>query len=109
MKLVRFLMKLKNESVTIELKNGTIITGTIVGVDVRMNTHLTNVKMIIKGKNPVSLEQLTIRGNNLRYFILPETLPLDNLLVDEGPKKTVQRGARDGKKGKKAKRNPTRK
>jgi hypothetical protein len=45
----------------------------------------------------------------LRYFILPETLPLDNLLVDEGPKKTVQRGARDGKKGKKAKRNPTRK
>lgn len=31
MKLVKFLMKLKNESVTIELKNGAVITGTITG------------------------------------------------------------------------------
>jgi small nuclear ribonucleoprotein D1 len=31
MKLVRFLMKLKNESVTIEMKNGTIVVGTVIG------------------------------------------------------------------------------
>ncbi len=47
MKLVRFLQKLKNETVTIQLKNGTVVTGTIIGVDVRMNTHLINVKMTI--------------------------------------------------------------
>jgi len=32
------------------------------------------------------LEQLTVRGHILRYFILPEALPLNQLLVDEGPK-----------------------
>jgi small nuclear ribonucleoprotein D1 len=31
MKLIKFLQKLNNESVTIELKNGSIIQGTITG------------------------------------------------------------------------------
>ncbi len=58
----------------------------ILAVDIRMNTHLSSVKMTAKGKNTVSLDHLTIRGNNIRYFILPESLPLDTLLVDDAPK-----------------------
>ena len=81
MKLVRFLMKLKNETVTVELKNGTIVVGSINGVDIRMNTFLQNVKLTVKGKNPIGMEQFTIRGSNIRYFILPETLLIDPLLV----------------------------
>jgi len=80
------LMKLTNESVTIELKNGTVVQGTVGGVDMSMNTHLKNVKLTLRNSNPVTLDHLTVRGNNIRYFILPDALPLDPLLVDDSPK-----------------------
>ena len=51
-----------------------------------MNTHLKSVKMTVKGKDPLTLDTLSLRGNNIRYFILPENLPLDTLLVDDTPK-----------------------
>ena len=83
MKLVKFLMKLTNETVTLELKNGTVVIGTITGVDVSMNTHLKTVRLTVKGSDPVTLDHLTIRGNNIRYFFLPESLSIDSLLVDD--------------------------
>ncbi|XP_019766410.1 probable small nuclear ribonucleoprotein Sm D1 [Dendroctonus ponderosae] len=86
MKLVRFLMKLSHETVTMELKNGTQLHGTITGVDVAMNTHLKAVKLTPKNRNPINLDTLTIRGNNIRYYILPDSLPLETLLIDDTPK-----------------------
>ncbi|KAG9257850.1 Small nuclear ribonucleoprotein Sm D1 [Emericellopsis cladophorae] len=86
MKLVRFLMKCTNETVTIELKNGTIVHGTIASVSPQMNTALRNVKMTAKGQDPLSLDTMNIRGSTIRYYILPDSLPLDTLLVDDAPK-----------------------
>uniref|UniRef100_A0A183B7Q1 Small nuclear ribonucleoprotein Sm D1 n=1 Tax=Echinostoma caproni TaxID=27848 RepID=A0A183B7Q1_9TREM len=85
--LIRFLMKLSHETVTIELKNGTQVHGSIAGVDVSMNTHLRSVTVTPKNRESMNLDTLTVRGNNIRYFILPESLPLDTLLIDEGPPK----------------------
>jgi small nuclear ribonucleoprotein D1 len=98
-------MKLNNETVTIELKNGAVVHGTItgthlhlpthppsspnylsLGVDMQMNTFLKTVKMTLRNRDPQSLDTLSIRGNNIRYFILPDALPLDTLLVDDAPK-----------------------
>jgi len=90
MKLVKLLQKLNREAVTIELKNGTVIHGTIVGVDASMNCHLKKAKVTLKGKNPVSYATLSVRGNTIRAFLLPDALNLDALLVDDTPK-NVQR------------------
>ena len=93
MKLVRFLMKLNNETMIIELKNGSVVVGTITGVDMSMNTHLKNVKLTVKGREAVQLDHLTIRGNNIRYFLLPESLPLETLLTDDAPKIKAKKNA----------------
>ncbi len=45
MKLVVFLRKLANESVTIDTKQNTKVEGTIIGCDMQMNIHLKNVKV----------------------------------------------------------------
>merc|ERR1711918_224989 len=74
-------MKLTEETIQIELKNGTTIMGTIAGVDVAMNTHLKAVKITATDKPPVIIDQMSIRGSNIRHFILPESLNLDNLLA----------------------------
>ncbi|KAG6910881.1 hypothetical protein DXG01_006564 [Tephrocybe rancida] len=55
-------------------------------VDMQMNTHLKTVKLTARNKEVTPLDSLSIRGNNIRYFILPDALPLDTLLVDDAPK-----------------------
>ena len=86
MKLVKFFMKLGNETVTIELKNGTVVVGTLSAGDMAMNVHLKAVKLMVKGQPSKQLDHITLRGSHLRYFLLPEAINLDTLLVDDGPK-----------------------
>jgi small nuclear ribonucleoprotein D1 len=67
--------------VTTELKNGTQVHGTITGLDAATNTHLKVVKNTVKTETPVKLDTLSIR-----YYILPDSLPLETLLIDDTPK-----------------------
>ena len=46
-------MRSSHETVTMELKNGTLIYRTTTSIDVSMNTHLKSVGMTLKNKHPV--------------------------------------------------------
>lgn len=130
-------MKCQNETVTIELKNGTcsllplscyvtdthsgplgfsltgifgegtIVHGTIASVSPQMNTALRAVKMTTKNKSKpsapgetISLDSINIRGSTIRYYILPDSLNLDTILIDDQPKpKNKARKEVDGSRG----------
>jgi len=69
-----------------------------------MNTALRNVKMTMKGQDTMSLDTVSIRGSHIRYYILPDSLPLDTLLIDDAPKpknkarkEQADRGGRGGR------------
>eukprot|EP00759_Apiculatamorpha_spiralis_P050385 PhF_6_TR4673/c0_g1_i1/m.6509/K11087/SNRPD1, SMD1; small nuclear ribonucleoprotein D1 len=106
-KLVRFMMKLSGKEIKLELKDGSIMCGTIASVDASMNTHLTNVKVTAKGKPSIQLEQSSVRGNNIRYYELPDDLNLDALLQElsdprikrKAPAERGRGGARGGSRG----------
>src|SRR5205085_10795747 len=58
-----------------------------------MNTALRAVKMTVKNRaNPtapgetITLDTINLRGSTIRYYILPDSLPLDTLLIDDAPK-----------------------
>jgi len=54
-------MKLSNETVRVELKNGTTVQGTITGVDHAMNMHMKSVKVVPTGRNAVQMDNMSIR------------------------------------------------
>lgn len=69
-----------------------------------MNTALRTVKMTQRGREPIALDTINIRGSTIRYYILPDSLPLDTLLIDDAPKpknkarkEAADRGGRGGR------------
>lgn len=67
------------------------------GVDVAMNTHLKNVKLMPRGRSPINVDQMSVRGSTIRYYILPDSLNLDTLLVDiDQPKQRPLKPPRTG-------------
>jgi len=51
-----------------------------------MNTALRNVQMTVKYQVTLKLEKMNVRGSTIRHYILPDSLPLDTLLIDDSVK-----------------------
>lgn len=131
--LVRVLARLRHESVAVELKDGTVVRGTVRSVDREMNLHLrpavvraadrraaaaaatTTTKATTttapwtqtvtgygdsaaapssssssveagreRGPEERPFEEYRVRGNTVRYVVLPDTLNIDALLGGRG-------------------------
>lgn len=76
MKLVKVLQKLNREQVTIELKNGTVIQGTVVGVDATMNCHLKKAKVTVYVVVRYTLVERTMMMLDAR-----KTLPISSTTI----------------------------
>lgn len=111
MKLVRFLMNLPsatNQSVTVELKNGTSVNGQLLSCTPLMNVSLKNIKLIQPHQDPQLMQYMNIRGNQIRQIILPDELNIEGLLAKSsmrikgagaGPGKVVSDRKKPFKKG----------
>ncbi|GIQ80066.1 Like-Sm (LSM) domain containing protein, LSm4/SmD1/SmD3 [Kipferlia bialata] len=109
MKLVRFVQRLRNETVTLELKTGASVRGTVVGVDNAMSVTVRAARLTVPNKETKSIPLLVVRGTTIRNVLLSETLNLDVLLVDDRPKQARKSSADKGaKKGGYKGRNPRR-
>ncbi|KAF8210128.1 hypothetical protein K438DRAFT_1809049, partial [Mycena galopus ATCC 62051] len=65
----------------------------------QMNTYLKSVKVTARNRDPTSIDSMSIRGNTIRYFVLPDALPLDTLLVDDAPKPKGRKKELEGARG----------
>jgi small nuclear ribonucleoprotein (snRNP)-like protein len=55
-------MKLTGKTVTVTLKNGSDIQGSVFRVDTSMTIHLKSAKITRKDSDPMTLDFTTIRG-----------------------------------------------
>nr|UXY87604.1 small nuclear ribonucleoprotein D1 [Cryptomonas curvata] len=87
MNLTTFLSRIINESITVELKNGSILHGILLKSDNFMNLYLKKVKKNDVLKSNLNLENISIRGNMIRYIILPIWVNFDSILYIKNKKK----------------------
>lgn len=81
MQLIKFLYKLIGERLTIELKDGSSVEGTLVNITSNMNVTMQQINWLKpKMGQTIKLDNLNLRGNVIRQIILPDTINIDNLL-----------------------------
>ena len=82
MKIPFFLKNILNEIITVELKNGVTVYGTLCKFDKSMNLYLKNVKKSLNKEKTVYFDSVSIRGSMVRYIILPNWINLDLILTE---------------------------
>lgn len=95
--LIHVLEALVGDTVTIELKNSSVVTGTLASIDQTMTAHLTGAKVVPSRGEPELHDELTVRGMNVRLFLLSDSTDVDVLLkkAEANEKKSHERAKKN--------------
>lgn len=74
---IKLLHEGEGHSVTIELKSGEIYRGYLTVAEDNMNCHLSGVTMRARDGRMSKLENVFLRGNQVRFVVLPEIYPVE--------------------------------
>lgn len=71
---VKLLYEAENNVVTIEIKSGEMFRGYLLESSDAMNVRLDDVKMTSKDGKVTHLDQVYLRGSQIRFIIVPDML-----------------------------------
>lgn len=71
---IKVLHEADGHPVTVELKNGEVYRGVLADSEDNMNCRLTGVTVLGVDGRMTKLEQVYLRGSQVRFFILPNLL-----------------------------------
>lgn len=71
---LKLLHEAQGLTVTLEMKSGQTYRGKLVEVEDTMNVQLKDVSMIDRQGRTTLMENVLIRGSQIRYFVIPDNL-----------------------------------
>lgn len=71
---IRLLHEGEGHTISVELRNGEVYRGTLKEAEDTMNCFLSNVTMTARDGRVTKVEQVYIRGSQIKFMILPDLL-----------------------------------
>ena len=71
---IKLLHEAENHVVTVELKNGELYRGYLMESEDTMNMRLDDVYITKRNGKIVRLEQVFVRGSQVRFIVMPDNL-----------------------------------
>ncbi|KAJ3215283.1 small nuclear ribonucleoprotein Sm D3 [Dinochytrium kinnereticum] len=89
---IKLLHEAMGHIVTLELKTGIIYRGKLLEAEDNMNVQLKEIAVTARDGRVTHLEQVYVRGSQVRYFIVPDMLKNAPMFKRVGPGATKGRG-----------------
>lgn len=86
-------------TISLELGNGEIYTGTLKEVEENMNVMLSDAKKVSRSGKETAMPSVFLRGANIVFFQLPDALQVSPTLLAAGEITTKSSDARGDGKG----------